>query len=210
MTSAGGSAARTSAGLVLAAGGGRRFGGPKALAQLGDELLVERAVRTLRTAGCDPVVVVLGAAAHDVVRVADLGTAVVVVNDAWETGMGSSLRTGLVALSDLQVAGAVVLLVDQPKVSPAVVERLVARWADGVHAVAASYDGQRRSPALLDASVWDEVRAAAVGDVGARHWLDTHAEDVVLVACDDLGSDVDIDTPLDLDRLTLDLVKDSE
>jgi CTP:molybdopterin cytidylyltransferase MocA len=196
------------AGLVLAAGGGSRFGGPKALARWGDELFVERVVTTLRTAGCAPIVVVLGAAAADVAASAQLDEAVVVVNDAWPTGMGSSLCTGLAALADLRAPAAVVMLVDQPQVSPAVVRRLVDSWSEGVAAVSASYDGRRRNPVLLDASVWPTVSARAVGDVGARGWLETHSDDVVLVACDDLGSDIDIDTQLDLDRLTSDPAKD--
>jgi len=199
----------TCAGLVLAAGQGRRLGGPKALVRIGDDLLVERAVTTLRSAGCAPVVVVLGAAADEVARAADLGDAVVVVNDAWPTGMGSSLRTGLGALSDLRADGAVVLLVDQPQVTPELVRRLVEHWSPGLAAVSASYDGQRRNPVLLDASIWPEVCATAVGDVGARAWLDTHPDAMVTVACDDLGNDTDIDTPLDLDRLAPDPAKDN-
>ncbi len=61
------------AGLVLAAGGGRRYGGPKALVHHEGSLLVERAVRTVRDAGCAPVVVVLGAAAAEVRASAQLG-----------------------------------------------------------------------------------------------------------------------------------------
>jgi CTP:molybdopterin cytidylyltransferase MocA len=200
---------RSPAGLVLAAGGGSRFGSPKALVRLGDGLLVERAVATLRAAGCAPVVVVLGAAARDVAAVAELGDAVVVVNDGWETGMGSSLCTGLSALTDLGTPAAVVTLVDQPQVTPELVRRLAEHWSAGVAAVSASYDGRRRNPVLLDASVWPQVMEAAVGDVGARGWLDAHPDDVVVVACDDLGSEIDIDTPLDLDRLTHDTAKDS-
>jgi CTP:molybdopterin cytidylyltransferase MocA len=198
----------TPAGLVLAAGGGSRFGGPKALVRWGDEMFVERAVATLRAAGCSPVVVVLGAGAPDIAQSARLGDAVVLVNDAWATGMGSSLRTGLAALADLGSPAAVVLLVDQPQVSPALVRRLVDAWSEGVRAVSASYDGRRRNPVLLDASVWPAVMTSAVGDVGARGWLDTHPDDVALVACDDLGNDVDVDTPHDLDLLTSDPAKD--
>ena len=200
----------TVAGLVLAAGEGRRLGKPKALVRFGGELLVDRAAATLHEAGCDPVVVVLGAAADQVARTAELRDAVVVVNDGWAAGMGSSLCTGLTALTDLRASAAVVLLVDQPHVGPDLVRRLVAHQAPGVGAVSASYDGRRRNPVLLDRSAWPGVMATATGDVGARSWLDTHADRVVLVACDDLGSDLDIDTPADLDRLTHDTTKDSE
>ena len=196
------------AGLVLAAGGGSRFGGPKALARLGHELFVERTVATLRTAGCAPIVVVLGAAAAEVAGAAELHDAVVVVNEAWPTGMGSSLRTGLSALRDLAAPAAVVMLVDQPQVSPELVRRLVESRRHGIAAVSASYGGQRRNPVLLEASVWSDVMTAATGDVGARGWMDTHPDDVLLVACDDLGSDIDIDTPLDLEHLTSDPAKD--
>lgn len=189
------------AAVVLAAGAGTRFGGPKALLQVDDELLVDRAVRVARAAGCAPVFVVLGAAAGDVVEAADLEDAVVLVNDDYARGMGSSLRCGLAAAADHQAPAAVVLLVDQPRVGPEAVRRLVAAWRGGARAAVASYSNQPRNPVLLDATTWPEVSATAKGDVGARDWLRAHADDVVLVACDDLGSDIDIDTPDDLDQL---------
>jgi CTP:molybdopterin cytidylyltransferase MocA len=189
----------TTAGLVLAAGAGSRLGRPKALVELGGELLVDRAVRVLAGAGCDPVVVVLGAQASDVVSAATLGHAVVVVNEGWTEGMGSSLRCGLSAVGDLGAAGAVVLLVDQPQVGAAQVRRLLDRRGERP-AVVASYGGQPRNPALLAASIWPAVCESAVGDVGARAWMRAHPEQVLAVACDDLGGDVDIDTADDLAR----------
>lgn len=189
------------AAVVLAAGEGKRYGGPKALIRLDNRLLVDRAVRVARKAGCSPVLVVLGAAATEVVHAAELDGAVVVVNDDWPSGMGSSLRCGLAAAAENKAAGAVILLVDQPGVGTAAIRRLVAAWREGARAVVASYDGQPRNPVLLDATTWEEVCVSATGDVGARAWLRAHTDDVRLVACDDLGSDIDIDTPADLDRL---------
>jgi len=187
--------------LVLAAGEGRRLGQPKALVSVDDELLVDRAIRVAREGGCDPVVVVLGAEAHRVVQTASLDGAVVVVNDGWPEGIGSSLRCGLSALGDQHAPAAVVLLADQPDVGADTVRRVIDTWQrDKARAVTASYDGQPRNPVLLDASTWAAVAALAVGDVGARAWLREHAADVVAVACDDLGSDADIDTPADLER----------
>lgn len=88
----------TAAGLLLAAGAGRRYGMPKALVTDAGRLLVERALATLVEGGCDPVVVVLGAAADEVLARAELSGAIVVVNPEWAGGMGSSLRAGLAAL----------------------------------------------------------------------------------------------------------------
>jgi CTP:molybdopterin cytidylyltransferase MocA len=88
------------AGLLLAAGGGRRLGGrPKALLPYRGRPLVEHAVLALRAGGCGPVHVVLGAAAAEVGERADLSGCVIVANPHWEEGMGSSLRAGLASLA---------------------------------------------------------------------------------------------------------------
>jgi CTP:molybdopterin cytidylyltransferase MocA len=184
------------AALVLAAGEGSRLGRPKALVLLGGELLVDRTVRTAHEAGCDPVVVVLGASAQDVVATAALPGALVLVNDAWPDGMGASLRVGLRALAEIGAESAVVLLVDQPRVTADLVRRIAT--APAARAVAASYGGRLGNPVRLHAAIWDDVCASAVGDVGARAWMRTHPDDVEAVACDDLGSDDDIDTAEDL------------
>ena len=184
---------------MLAAGEGRRLGRPKALVTVGGELLVERAVRIARDAHCQPVVVVLGASAVEVVAAADLQDALVLVNDAWHEGMGSSLRVGLRALAEIGAEAAVVLLVDQPRVSAEIVRRIA--QAPAAAAVAASYGDRPGNPVRLQAAVWEDVSAAAVGDVGARAWMRTHPDEVDLVACDDLGSDDDIDTEDDLTRV---------
>ncbi|WP_255689448.1 NTP transferase domain-containing protein [Actinoplanes sp. DH11] len=92
------SAAGGVAGLVLAAGAGRRYGMPKALVELDGRRLVQHAADTLRAAGCDHVLVVLGAAA-DQVRATVPGLPATVINPDWTTGMASSLRTGLATLA---------------------------------------------------------------------------------------------------------------
>src|SRR3954453_18371554 len=128
------------AAVVLAAGGGRRYGMPKALVEYDGSLLVERAVRTAQEV-CDPVLVVLGAQAVDVWRQADLGGAVVLANKDWESGMASSLRTGLDGLRGWpgRVDAALVLLVDMPGMTTDALQRMAERAAPDALAVAA-YD----------------------------------------------------------------------
>jgi len=188
------------AGLLLAAGEGKRLGTPKALVEVDGELLVDRAARMLAAGGCSPVVVVLGAAASEITAKAELADVVVVVNDGWMQGMGSSLRVGLAVLADLGAGRAVVSVVDQPRVGSDVVRRLLSHPSQRP-AVAAAYDGRQGNPVRLDASIWPDVAATAEGDVGARAWMRGHPDDVEVVACDDLGVDDDIDTVEDLTRL---------
>ena len=189
----------TAAGLLLAAGAGRRMGGPKALVELDGEPLVRRAVRLLADGGCEPVLVVVGASAAAVRPLCD-GAEVVEAAD-WSTGMAASLKAGLAALAarpDPVPDAAVVALVDQPGVTAPAVQRLRAAHRDGALAAVATYAGRPRNPVLLDRSVWADVAAAARADEGARPWLRAHPELVSLVDCTDVGTPDDVDTPHDL------------
>jgi CTP:molybdopterin cytidylyltransferase MocA len=183
----------TVAAVVLAAGGGRRYGMPKALVEYEGSLLVERAVRTAR-AVCDPVLVVLGARAVDVWRQADLDGATVLANKDWETGMASSLRTGLDGLRGWpgRVDAALVTLVDMPGMTPEAVARVAGYAAPDALAVAA-YDGVRGHPVLLGRDHWDGVIETLTGDEGARRYLSAHG--ATEVDCTGLADPTDLDVP---------------
>lgn len=184
------------AGLVLAAGAGRRYGMPKALVRHDGRLLVERAAEVAAAAGCAPIVVVLGAAAADVRAAADLAGADVVDNREWDTGMGSSLRAGLSALAATDAVAAIVLLVDMPGVTVAAVRRLRSLAGEDVLAMA-GYGDRRGHPVLLGRSHWTGIATSAVGDVGARPYLRRRAAEVRVVPCADVAHDSDLDTPAD-------------
>jgi CTP:molybdopterin cytidylyltransferase MocA len=180
----------TVAGLVLAAGAGRRYGMPKALVVHEGRRLVHRAADTLRDAGCDRILVVLGAAADDVLALG--GLPATVVNPDWATGMGSSLRTGLAALAGADVTAAVVLLVDMPGVTAEAVRRITAH-ASPTALVMGGYADRRGHPVLLGRDHWSGVRAVAVGDKGARDYL--RARQVRIVDVGDVADDTDMDLP---------------
>ncbi|HZN72974.1 MAG TPA: nucleotidyltransferase family protein [Micromonosporaceae bacterium] len=185
--------------MVLAAGGGVRLGSPKALLRRDGELLVERAVATAREAGCAPVVVVLGASADQVIEQARLDDATVVVNKAWATGMGSSLRTGLQALDGSGADAAVVLLVDMPGITAQAIRRVAALPYPGA-LVVATYEGRRGHPILIGSGHWSGVATLARSDVGARPYLLAHKGEVMEVGCDGVADNGDIDTPEDAVR----------
>jgi CTP:molybdopterin cytidylyltransferase MocA len=189
------------AGLLLAAGQGSRLGQPKALVEIGGMTLAERGVALLRDAGADPVIVVTGAAEVSIPGV------VATHNPSWQTGMGSSLRVGLATLPADSVA-VVIALVDQPLIGAEVVRRLIAAFQAGAAVVVASYAGQPRNPVLIARQHWEQAAVAAEGDAGARAFLRAHPELVTEVECGDIGQPDDLDTQIDLLRIT-ELMRDA-
>ncbi len=192
------------AGVLLAAGEGSRFGRPKALVELDGQTLAERGVTLLRAGGTDPVLIVTGAAQVDLGPEHQART---VYNGEWRTGMGSSLRAALRALTELEagpeVGAAVVALADQPLVGAEAVGRLIAAYQAGAGVAVAAYGGKPRNPVLLAREHWPEVIATATGDQGARAFLRARPDLVTLVECGDTGRPDDIDTPADLEHIAV-------
>jgi nicotine blue oxidoreductase len=185
----------TVAGLLLAAGAGRRYGMPKALVRHQGRLFVERAADVLHDGGCVPVVVVLGALADDVRTTAALSGSSLVDNPDWASGMGSSLRVGLASLVGGDATAVVVLPVDTPGVTAEAVQRFVAMASPSVLA-RATYGGAPGHPVLIGRERWTAVAESADGDAGARPYLALH--DVTIVPCEDIASGADVDRPEDL------------
>ena len=196
-------------GVVLAAGAGTRMGMPKALVVQHGEPWLARAVRLLLDAGCDRVVVVLGASATEALAHVPTDDAVsTVINDDWSSGMASSLRAGLTAVASsaagpsaarLSAAGpsahpgdaALITLVDTPGLPLEAVRRVLASAAPLARAV---YDGRPGHPVLIRSAHWRAIAASVSGDQGARDYLEAHG--VADVECGDLWSGSDIDAPL--------------
>lgn len=187
------------AGLLLAAGGARRFGSQKLVAQIGGVPVVRRAAEALAS-GVDQLVVVTGsdtALVHD--ALAGLN-ARCVENTEWAAGLSTSLRAGLLAVGR-DTAAVVIALGDQPGLDPKLVRTVIETWrAAGKPIVATRYRGARGHPVLLDRAVFGEASEAR-GDVGARMLIERDATRVAYV---DVDADAprDVDTPADLEGMS--------
>ncbi len=191
-------------GLILLAGGGsRRLGTPKQLlTDAGGKTLLRRAAETALSSACRPVAVVLGAAAETVSAELSGLPVTLAVNSEWRTGLASSLRAGLAAL--LQAGGsemdaAVVMLCDQPGVSPALLDSLLLAYAETGHAIAAcEYGGGLGVPALFSRALFPALLSLS-GDEGARRVIKNYAGPVTRIPFPQ--GVLDIDTPLDAQNL---------
>jgi molybdenum cofactor cytidylyltransferase len=179
------------AAVILAAGASTRLGELKQLALMGEETLLERAVRVAREAGCVPVVVALGAEYAQVLANSLLGDAVPVVNVAWEEGMASSIRLGVQTLGLVarDAEGVLLMTCDQPAVTAEHLRLLMSR----VEVKASRYAERNGVPAFFPKKYFDKLMALK-GDAGARELLaEAGYEELV-------GGELDVDTVEDLER----------
>ncbi len=185
-----------SAGLVLAAGAGTRFGDtPKQLAPLHGRPLLQWAVDAQCAVApelLDPIVVVLGSRAPEIAAAVDFRRSRPVVCDDWDTGQAASLRCGLRALAGAGAETIVVTLGDAPLVSTEVIARFAGEPA-GTRAV---YDGRPGHPVVLGPPQTGALTAND-GDRGARDVL----RDARLIETGHLCSGRDVDTPDDLEEM---------
>lgn len=187
------------AGLVLAGGASRRFGGAKLLHPWRDRTVLEASLRAPLRAGLHSVTVVTGAY-HD--RLAPLLApypVTVVPNPDWEVGMSTSVKAGLDALAGNDPPAALLIcLGDQPLLPPSAIDALAAEYrSTGAALVAPVAGGQRRNPVLFDRRLFAEL-AGVAGDEGGRSVIRRHEGELRLVTMDEPEWFRDIDTPADL------------
>jgi molybdenum cofactor cytidylyltransferase len=189
------------AAVILAAGRSERLGRPKQLLPHRGRTLLRHAVDCARDGGCDPVIVVLGAAAESVRSEFDDGQVVLVTNEAWREGIGSSVRAGVEAVvqGSSETRAVLLLTCDQPRITARLVRRLRQRFEAGdTRIVACEYAGTVGVPAVFERSLFPELLALS-GAVGAKPLLETHAASLARLPWPD--GVVDIDHPEDCDQL---------
>ena len=183
--------------VILAAGSSSRMGTPKQTLQFQGQSLLRRAAIAALDASCSPVVVVTGAHAELSRRELDHLDVREVFNPDWKTGMGSSVRAGIERLisMDGDVAGAVLLLCDQPHVTSDVVSNLLATYrTTGSPVIASAYGGSFSVPAFFSRTLFTELTKLA-GSSGAKEIIKRHASEARFLAFAD--GEVDVDTPDD-------------
>jgi CTP:molybdopterin cytidylyltransferase MocA len=187
------------AAVVLAAGRGRRAGGPKALLRYGETTFLEHAVRLFSRPGIDRIVAVLG---HEAARIREAvplpAEVVVTVNEDYDSGMLGSVLRGLDAAGGL--ADAVLLHpVDHPLVEPETILRVAEALRGGAVIAVPSHGGRRGHPGGFATAAWGSLRSASKA-VGAREVLAAHPEWITHVAGGP-GCVAGVDTPDDYRRL---------
>ncbi|MEQ9606876.1 MAG: NTP transferase domain-containing protein, partial [Kiloniellaceae bacterium] len=189
------------AAIVLAAGQSRRMGAVnKLLASVDGKPMVSHVMESLQASQARPLAVVTGHDYAAVEAVLPKNSFTLTHNPDYASGLSSSLRRGLAALPDgpegVPVDGVLVCLGDMPRVSPAVINRLIAAFnpTEGRAICVPTWQGKRGNPVLFARRFFAEMQEIA-GDTGARALIGEHAEVVCEVPMDDDAVLLDIDTP---------------
>ncbi len=184
--------------IVLAAGASSRMSEPKQLLRFENETLLRRAVNAALQTKCRPAIVVLGAKAEQLSEeVSDLETQIV-INQAWQEGMSSSIRYGIGALEAAtsgKAQAAILMLCDQPFVTPIVINRLIENYHHTDAAIVAceygtGEDKTRGVPALFSRLLFPALLQLR-GEEGAKRIILQHASQVSAVTSPEAATDVD-------------------
>jgi molybdenum cofactor cytidylyltransferase len=185
--------------VVLAAGDSTRLGQPKQLIPLAGRPALAYTLDALRQSTVDRIVVVLGHASDAIKQAIDLVGVTVVQNDDYAQGQSTSVLAGIKSLGE-EVGAALMVVGDQPLLSPAVVDTLIAAYRrTGGPFIVPLYAGEWGNPVLLARGTWQYLEGLK-GDTGARPILRKNMDMVLEVPVPGPMPD-DIDTPEDYERV---------
>src|SRR5579883_111290 len=194
------------AAIILAAGSSSRMGAGrhKLLLPLAGRPVLAHVLDAGLASSARPLILVLGHQADAVrAQVASYLThpaITIVENHDYLQGMSTSMRAGLEVLmtqardAGIQARGAIILLGDQPLVTPQIIDALISRQQEtGKRIVAPLYEGKRGNPTLFAASLFPEL-LIVTGDEGGRGVLARHREEVATVEVGNTMANYDVDT----------------
>jgi|SRR5687768_2759864 len=187
-------------GLILGAGASQRLGPPKQLLPWRGSTMLGWVVNQAgRSTGLDEVVVVLGRAADQVREQVDFGAARVVENPVFTEGCASSYRAGIAAL-DSQSAAIMIILGDQPGITPEIIDRAAEEWRQRESLIAlCSYQGRKGHPMIFARSMFDQLEKLH-GDKAAWKLVDANPNRVHELYLD-LPFPDDVNTAQDYEQL---------
>ncbi|MEO1261143.1 MAG: nucleotidyltransferase family protein [Bacteroidota bacterium] len=184
--------------IILAAGSSSRLGHPKQLVEIEGIPLLRRMAAVAVSAKCESVVVVLGAYAEKIKPVVENLAINILINKNWETGMGSSVASGMKFLTKNHPAleAAVLLVCDQYHLTEEIILKLIAAFRKtGKDIVASKYGETVGVPALFSKKKFAEL-INLKGKSGAKKIISNKKSQIELITFEEGSFDLDVEQDL--------------
>lgn len=182
--------------ILLAAGASTRFGADKLSVEIGGKTILAMSAAAIRGSRCDRRIAVVSAMTMSQAQALSALEFDIVVNNAAENGVSSSIRVGVAAAVACAASRMLIALGDMPFVKTELLDRLIQAAATGDAGLSYTQCGARRTPPAVFDQRWFGRLLALEGDVGAREILRTAPAALAVKA--QAGALRDIDTPADL------------
>jgi molybdenum cofactor cytidylyltransferase len=143
--------------IVLAAGKSERMGSPKMLLPFGESTIIETVIGSIRNAGLENILVVLGAYRQEIENAIRKIPAETCYNPEYSAGMHTSVICGFGQIPE-QAGAALLFLGDQPSIPPEVIKEVISAWeTSGKGIVIPTFNGKRGHPTLFDLRLKKEI-----------------------------------------------------
>ena len=186
-------------GIILSAGESKRMGTPKQLLPWGKTIILQQVIDNAAASHLEQILLVLGSHAGEIAGKITISPKIeIVVNHDFKEGMSSSVKCGIKNAP----AGAdafMLLLGDQPFISPAIINRLLDEYQTSKHGIVIPvYNGKHGHPVIFAAKYKQEL--LAIADQGAKAVVNNHLQDILEVPLDAPEILTDIDTQQDYQK----------
>ena len=144
-------------GVILAAGDSSRMGFPKQLAEYKGKTILETVVDTV-TSKLDETVVVLGHENDTITEKLDFKDSTILINENWEEGIVSSIRTALFYFSEnKETESVMIFMADQPSVNNKIIDKLLKTNKKEDEVVISKYRYKMNYPIIVPRFFWSKL-----------------------------------------------------
>ncbi len=188
-------------GIILAAGEGKRMGKVKLTLPLGDKQLIEWVLQATKLSSLDKFFLVVRPEDKEIIKIGKTWGAEIILNSEYRSGMSSSIRKALHQIPSEEVEGILILLGDQPLITPSIIYRIIKAFTPGKKEIVVPFYKDRQGNPVLFDNYWKEELMGLAGDIGGRVLIKAHPEKIKRVKISDESILLDIDREEDYERI---------
>ena len=189
------------AGIILAAGEGKRMGKVKLTLPLGDKQLIEWVLQAVKLTPLDKYFLVVRPEDKEIIKTGEKWGAEIVLNPEYKSGMSSSIRKALQHIFSEELEGFFIFLGDQPFINPAIIDKMLKAFNHGKREIIVPFHKNKQGNPVLFDGYWKDELMMLSGDVGGRVLIKAHPERVKRFKISDESILLDIDREEDYEKI---------